>query len=54
MWRVRITDVAMEAQKMSSVCIVDLDVTVNNIKIMNVAQQRFYGEFMSLAAIKRT
>jgi hypothetical protein len=23
----------------------------NNIKILNVAQQRFYGEFMSLATI---
>jgi hypothetical protein len=30
-----------------SVCIVELHITVNNIKILSVAQQCFYGKFMS-------
>jgi hypothetical protein len=32
---------------MHSVCVVDLYVTVNYIKILSVAQQCFYGKFMS-------
>jgi len=44
MWRVRITIVAMETQK-SVLCIVTLHITVNSIKIMNVAHKSFYGEF---------
>jgi hypothetical protein len=27
--------------------VVDLHVTVNNIKILNIAQQRFFGKFVS-------
>jgi len=37
---------------MLSVCTVELYVTVNNIKIVNVAQKYFYGEFMSPEANK--
>jgi len=33
---------------MHSVCAVELHVTVNDIKILSVAQQCFYGEFVSL------
>jgi hypothetical protein len=36
---------------MHSVCVAELRVTVNNTK-MNVAQECFYGEFMSLATKK--
>jgi hypothetical protein len=39
---------------MRSVCVVELHVTVNNIKTSSVAQKRFYGDFMSQATIKRT
>ena len=33
---------------MHSACVVEPHVTVINIKILSVAQQCFYGEFMSL------
>jgi len=36
------------------VCIVELHVAVNNIKILSVAQKWFYDEFMSPATMKRT
>jgi len=39
---------------MRSVCIAELDVIVNNIQILNVAQECFYGEFMSPATVTRT
>jgi hypothetical protein len=38
---------------MRSVCIVELHVTVNNTKILNVAQYCFYDEFMLSVTIKR-
>jgi hypothetical protein len=38
---------------MRSACICEIAVTVNNIKILNVTQKCFYGEFMSAATIKR-
>jgi hypothetical protein len=38
----------------SYVCIVELYVTVNNIELLRVAQQCFYGEFMLPATIQRT
>jgi len=37
---------------MVSLCIVELYVTVNNIKIINVLQKYFYGEFISPETIK--
>jgi len=36
------------------VCIVELHVTVNYAKMLNVAQQCFYHKFMSPATVKRT
>ena len=39
---------------MLSVHIVELHVTVNNVKIFSVAQKLFYSEFISRATIKRT
>ena len=39
---------------MRSVCIVELDVTVNYTKILNVTQECFYDEFMSPATVTRT
>lgn len=39
---------------MPSVCVVELRVAVNNIKILSAAQICFYGEFMSPAAMKGT
>jgi hypothetical protein len=38
---------------MRSVCIVELHVTVKNIKILGVALKCVYGEFMSLVRIKQ-
>jgi len=38
---------------MRSLCIVELHVTVNSTKILNVAQNCFYEEFISPATIKR-
>jgi hypothetical protein len=35
-----------------SLCIVELHVTVKNIKILSVAEKYSYGEFMSPATIK--
>jgi hypothetical protein len=43
LWRFRVTIVAVEKQKMHSVRVVELHVTVNNIKILSVAQQCFCG-----------
>jgi hypothetical protein len=37
---------------MHSVCVVELHITANHIKILIVAQQCFCGEFMSPATIK--
>ena len=37
---------------MHAVCVVELRITVNNIKILCVAQQCLYGEFMSSAKCK--
>jgi hypothetical protein len=53
LWRFRLTIVAMEKQQWV-VCIVDLSIAVNIIKILSVAQEYCYGEFMSPATIKRT
>jgi hypothetical protein len=39
--------------KMRSMCIVELQVTINNIKILSVAQPCYYGEFMSPATTQR-
>jgi hypothetical protein len=39
---------------MRSVFIIELRVTVNNMKILSVVQQCFYDEFMSPATIKHT
>ena len=39
---------------MDSVRAVDLHVTMNFVKILNVAQQCFYGEFMLPATIRRS
>jgi hypothetical protein len=38
---------------MLSVCVVEQRVAVSNIKKLIVAQQCFYGEFMSPATVKR-
>jgi hypothetical protein len=40
-----------EIATLHAVCIVEVPGTVNNIKILNVAQQCFYSEFMSAALI---
>ena len=53
MWRVRVTLVTMKTT-MRSVCIVELHVTVNNIKILSVAQQCVYDHLMPPATIKLT
>jgi hypothetical protein len=39
---------------MRSVCVVELHVTVNNIKVLSVAQKCCYGKFMLLARIECT
>jgi hypothetical protein len=39
---------------MHSVCVVELHVAVSYIKILSVAQQHFYGKFMSPEPIKHT
>jgi hypothetical protein len=36
------------------VCVLGVHVTVNYMEILSVAQQCFYGTFMSPATIKRT
>ena len=48
LWRVSVTIVAMEMQQ-CVMCIVELHVTVNNITILSVARNCFYGEFISPA-----
>jgi hypothetical protein len=45
LWRVRETIFEADTQQLLSY------VTVNNIRILSVAQQYFYGEFISSAAI---
>jgi hypothetical protein len=52
-WGVRVTIVAVETQQCVA-CTDELHVTVNNIRILRVAQKCFYGEFMSPAAMKLT
>lgn len=37
---------------MHFVCVIELHVTVNNVKVLSVAQKLFYDEFMSPATIK--
>jgi hypothetical protein len=39
---------------MQFVCVVELNVIVDYIKILSVEQQCFHGKFMSLATIQRT
>jgi len=39
---------------MHYLCIVELQVTFNNIRILSVAQKCFYGEFMLTATTKHT
>ena len=43
-----------KATKHSSVHVVELNVTVNYIQMLSVAQQCFYGKFVSPATIKHT
>ena len=43
---IHITIVAVETQKMHSVCVVQLQVTVSSVNILSVAQKCFYVEFM--------
>jgi hypothetical protein len=50
---VPVNTVAMKPQQ-CVLRIVELHVTANKIKIPTVAQECFYGEFMSQAAIKLT
>jgi len=47
-----VTIISIERKTMVSLCIVELYVTVNNIKIINVLQKYFYGEFISPETIK--
>ena len=39
---------------MSSLCVVELPITVNFIKLLHVTQQYFCGKFLSPATIART
>jgi len=39
---------------MHFLCIIELHVTANNIKVLSVAQQCFYGKFMLLARANST
>ena len=48
--RDRITRAAVET-KQRVLYVLELNVTVSSIKILSVAQQCFYGEFISLATI---
>jgi hypothetical protein len=54
LWRVFVTIVAMEIQTMLSVHIVELYITINNIKLLDVEQQCFYGKSMTRETIKLT
>ena len=47
------TIVAVKNTTKYSVCVAEIHVTVNYIKILNVEQQCFYGKFMSPAKITR-
>lgn len=51
LWPVYIIIFPMETQK-CVLCVVEPCDTVNNIKILSVAQVCFYGRFMLLARIK--
>jgi hypothetical protein len=53
LWSVRVTVFVMETQQYF-VCIADLHVTGNNIKMLNLAQKFFCGGFMSPAKIRPT
>jgi hypothetical protein len=46
LWRVHVTIVAVGTQQ-CIFCVVEIHVTVNYIKILSVAQQCFYGKFIS-------
>jgi hypothetical protein len=37
---------------MRSVCIVEINVTVNNVKVQNVAENCFYGEYFLPTTVK--
>ena len=50
MWRVRVTNVEVERQHWI-LCVVELHVPVAHVKILNVAEQCFYGKFISPAII---
>jgi len=52
-WRFRVTTVAVETHILHSVCVFELHGTVNSTKILSVAQQCFYGIFVSPLTIKR-
>ena len=54
-WHIHVTNVEVEMQQcIHSVCVVELHVTINYIKTLSVAQQRFCGKSMSPAKIKWT
>lgn len=50
LWYVRVTTVAVEIQK-CTVGVVELQVTVNYINILNIAQQCFHNKFISPAKV---
>jgi hypothetical protein len=50
---IQVNIIAMKMQQ-GVLCVMPSYVTVKNIKILNVAQQCLYTEFMSLATIKYT
>jgi len=52
--RVRLVIVAMETQQCDSLYITELQVTVNNIKLLTLAQKCVHSEFMAPGTIKRT
>jgi hypothetical protein len=53
LWRVRVTIVAVKTK--NAFCVfVQLYVTVKYKTILGVAQQCFYGKFISLTTIQRT
>ena len=54
MWHFRVGTFAMETQQTQFLCTAELYVTIKNIKISNVVQQYFCGEFMSSSTIHRT
>jgi hypothetical protein len=52
LWSVCETYVAVEITATHSLCVVELRVTANYIKILSVAQHCFYGRLSSLAKMK--